>query len=45
MNEIELPIKKSPQIRPWRYIPTLIVLGLAVYLLLPQIATLKNSWW
>ena len=45
MTEIELPIiKKSPQIRPWRYIPTLIIVGLAVYLLLPQIATLKNSW-
>ena len=53
MNEIAQPIEKSPQIRPWRYIPTLIILGLAVYLLLPQIATLKNSltvvqhmiWW
>ena len=44
MDEIALPIKKSPQIRPWRYIPTLIVVGLAVTLLLPQIATLKNSW-
>jgi len=44
MTEIELPIKKSPQIRPWRYLPTLIILGLAAYLLLPQIATLKNSW-
>ena len=33
-----------PKIRPWRYIPTLIIVGLAVYLLLPQIATLKNSW-
>ena len=44
MDEIALPIKKSPQVRPWRYIPTLIVVGLAVYLLLPQIATLKNSW-
>jgi len=44
MTVIELPLKKSPRIRPWRYIPTLIVVGLAVYLLLPQIATLKNSW-
>jgi uncharacterized protein (TIRG00374 family) len=44
MAEIEQPLKKSPQIRPWRYIPTLIIVGLAVYLLLPQIATLKNSW-
>jgi glycosyltransferase 2 family protein len=33
-----------PKIRPWRYLPILIVLGLAVYLLLPQIATLENSW-
>jgi len=44
MTIIELPLKESPRIRPWRYIPTLIVVGLAVYLLLPQIATLKNSW-
>ena len=44
MTELELPIKKSPQIRPWRYIPILIILGLAAYLLLPQIASLKSSW-
>jgi hypothetical protein len=35
---------KSPRIRPWRYLPILIVLGLAVYLLLPEIATLEHSW-
>lgn len=44
MAAIELPLKKPPKIRPWRYIPTLIIVGLAVYLLLPQIATLENSW-
>ena len=45
MTELELPIiKKSPRIRPWRYIPILIILGLAAYLLLPQIASLKSSW-
>jgi uncharacterized protein (TIRG00374 family) len=34
----------SPKIRIWRYLPILIVLGLAVYLLLPQISTLAQSW-
>ncbi len=33
-----------PKIRPWRYLPILIILGLAAYLLLPQITTLENSW-
>ncbi len=33
-----------PNIRIWRYLPILIVFGLAVHLLLPQIATLENSW-
>jgi len=33
-----------PKIRPWRYLPTLIILGLGAYLLLPQIATLQHSW-
>lgn len=33
-----------PKIRLWRYLPILIVLGLAVHLLLPQITTLENSW-
>ena len=37
-------ILKSPKIRPWRYLPILIMLGLAAYLLLPQIATLERSW-
>ena len=44
MTVIAEPLKKSPQIRPWRYILTLVILGLAVYLILPQIATLENSW-
>jgi uncharacterized membrane protein YbhN (UPF0104 family) len=34
----------TPRIRPWRYLPILIILGLAAYLLLPQIASLKSSW-
>ena len=28
----------------WRYLPNLIILGLAVYILLPQITTLEQSW-
>jgi len=43
MADHELPLK-SPRIRPWRYLPILIILGLAVYLLLPQIASLEHSW-
>ena len=43
MTDHELPLK-SPKIRPWRYLPILIILGLAAYLLLPQIATLEHSW-
>ena len=35
---------KSPKTHPWRYILILIILGLAVQLLVPQIATLKSSW-
>ena len=35
---------KSPQIRLWRHLPILIILGLAVYLLVPQITTLESSW-
>ena len=35
---------KSPKIRLWRYLPILIILGLAVHLLLPQITTLESSW-
>ncbi len=38
------PILESPGIHPWRYLPVLIVLGLAVHLLVPQITTLENSW-
>ena len=33
-----------PKIRPWRYVPILVMLGLAAYLLLPQIASLQHSW-
>jgi hypothetical protein len=32
-----------PKIRLWRYLPILIILGLAAYLLALQITTLKNS--
>lgn len=40
-HELEVaPLKVSL----WRYTPILIVLGLAVYLLVPQITTLQNSW-
>ena len=35
---------KSPRIRIWRYLPLLIILGLAVHLLVPQITTLTSSW-
>jgi uncharacterized protein (TIRG00374 family) len=35
---------KPPKIRLWRYLPILIILGLAVHLLLPQITSLENSW-
>jgi hypothetical protein len=34
----------SPKIRLWRYLPILIILGLAVHLLIPQITTLEHSW-
>jgi uncharacterized membrane protein YbhN (UPF0104 family) len=33
-----------PKIRLWRHLPILIVLGLAVHLLVPQITTLEHSW-
>jgi len=33
-----------PEIRPWRYIPILIILGLGAYVLLPQIGSLQQSW-
>jgi uncharacterized protein (TIRG00374 family) len=35
---------KSPKKHPWRYLLLLIILGLAVQLLVPQIATLESSW-
>src|SRR5512136_2210519 len=43
MDNLEQP-PASPKIRLWRYLPILIVLGLAVHLLLPQITTLEHSW-
>lgn len=33
-----------PKLRPWRYLPILVILGLVVHLLVPQITALKNSW-
>jgi glycosyltransferase 2 family protein len=35
---------KSPKIRFWRYLPILIILGLAAHLFVPQITTLESSW-
>jgi len=35
---------KSPKIHIWRYLLILIILGLAVHLLVPQIASLESSW-
>lgn len=35
---------KPPIIHLWRTLPALIILGLAVYLLLPQITGLQQSW-
>lgn len=35
---------RAPKVRLWRYLPILIILGLAVHLLLPQIADLRKSW-
>jgi uncharacterized protein (TIRG00374 family) len=43
MANHEQPLK-SPKIRLWRYLPILIIMGLAVHLLLPQITTLESSW-
>jgi uncharacterized protein (TIRG00374 family) len=43
MTEHKPPIP-TPKIRLLRYLPLLIVLGLAVHLLIPQIATLEESW-
>jgi uncharacterized protein (TIRG00374 family) len=40
-HEQQIP---SPKIRLWHYLPILIILGLAVHLLLPQITTLESSW-
>ena len=38
------PPSKSPKKPLWRSLLTLVILGLAVHLLVPQIATLKSSW-
>ena len=43
MTEYEIPLK-NPKMPLWRYLLILIILGLAVHLLVPQIAILKNSW-
>lgn len=32
------------RLHPWRYLPILIILGLVVHLLVPQIAALEKSW-
>jgi uncharacterized protein (TIRG00374 family) len=32
------------KIHVWRYLPILVILGLAVHLLVPQITSLKHSW-
>jgi glycosyltransferase 2 family protein len=41
-NQENRPV--HPQIRPWRYVPILIILGLGAYVLLPQIDSLQHSW-
>jgi uncharacterized protein (TIRG00374 family) len=33
-----------PKIHPWRYLPIIIILGLGVHLLVPQITQLEHSW-
>jgi len=38
------PLLKSPKIHIWRYLLILVILGLAVQLLVPQIASLESSW-
>ncbi len=43
MSVQEHPLK-PPRKRIWRSIITLVILGLAVHLLVPQIANLTNSW-
>jgi hypothetical protein len=43
MANHEQPMK-SPKIRLWRYLPILIIMGLAVHLFLPQLTTLESSW-
>ena len=36
--------KTFSKVHLWRYLPILIITGAAVYVLIPQIATLQNSW-
>jgi len=43
VDKRELPAP-TPKVRLWRYLPILIILGLAVHLLVPQITTLTKSW-
>jgi uncharacterized protein (TIRG00374 family) len=33
-----------PKVHPWRYLPIIIILGLGVHLLVPQITQLEHSW-
>jgi uncharacterized protein (TIRG00374 family) len=35
---------EAPKLHLWRYLPILIMLGLAVHIILPQITTLEHSW-
>jgi len=41
-NQISQPA--IPKVHLWRYLPILILTGLAVHLVLPQLATLEHSW-
>ncbi len=34
----------SPNLHPWRYFPIIIILGLGIHLLVPQITQLEHSW-
>jgi glycosyltransferase 2 family protein len=43
MIDPEQPLPNSKK-HYWGYFPVLVILGLAVYILLPQIANLQNSW-
>ncbi len=43
MERIENHLE-APKLHLWRYLPILIMLGLAVHIILPQITTLEHSW-